>query len=451
MRKTRFMSLFFLVLGLAFFFVSEFRQALQVPAVRRQLEMGVFKVGPAALVRDAEQEGDARTLAFVALNSPDQEERARLAGQAVSLDPSLTWIYYWLATRNPRPAQAREWTDQLQAWDPENAIPYLLEAELLREERKDDWPGWGELDAWAEETEWRQAMEKAFAAPRYDSYINRWFELQRSLLREQEWDDPLSMIAGLAGYPIPSLLNVLAYGNLQVDKLGKEAEEAGRLREAEQHYWAVAHFGERMQLGGRSFIDQAIALAQRIKAYEALAPLLRRTGREDEAASLEHATERLEQVKARWRGKDPLTHSSHYDWSALMVYISAGLVVIFGGLTLVSLLYVNAKRWIRREKKGRVYQLFTILENYAPVLFFVACLALYVAYYPYARNYEYYMTASGEIYNFEPFIFNSFPLYGLSPFAEYLPLENPFQPYIWYALGGVALVVVLMLVSRRRA
>jgi hypothetical protein len=100
---------------------------------------------------------------------------------------------------------------------------------------------------------------------------------------------------------------------------------------------------------------------------------------------------------------------------------------------------------------GRLYQLAIIGQNYAPVLLFLVCLSLYISYYPYAQNFKHYMTATGETYGLEPFFYNVFPTLGSVPGAIELPAGNPFRPYVWYALAGVALVVLLRLLSRRRA
>ena len=131
--------------------------------------------------------------------------------------------------------------------------------------------------------------------------------------------------------------------------------------------------------------------------------------------------------------------------------IFAGLVAIFGTLTLICLLYVNTKSWARPESKGRIYQLLTVAENYMPVLLFLACVGLYLSYYPYGQNFHYYMTATGDIYDFEPLFYNVFPIYGLMPGHNALPAGNPFQPYAWYALAGLILAVLAAIPYHRRA
>ena len=85
-----------------------------------------------------------------------------------------------------------------------------------------------------------------------------------------------------------------------------------------------------------------------------------------------------------------------------------------------------------------------------PILLFMVCGALYLSYYPYALNFHHYMTASGEIHDFEPLFFNVFPNYGGPPGHSSLPIANPLRPYVWYGLAGSVLVLLAAAAFRRR-
>jgi len=458
MRRTRFMSLLFLVWAIAFFFIPDFRQSFRAPLISASNQAGVVIGGPLpeAMLEQtaklAEQGRDARTLAFVALRYPVGAEGAHLADEAVALDSQFTWIYYSLINPYREKANpiADQWSGKLQAWDPDNAVPYLAAAEGIRYKRGDKWPQPQTFDALANETEWRLAMQQAFAAPRYDSYALRRFNLERSWLVERHLARADVLLYSVASYPIPNLLNIRNYDTLLVQKLGKDAEEAKKLPEALSVYWTVAHFGERMQLSGISLIEKLIAAAVQFDAYDHLVPLLRQMDRKDEAATVDYARAQMHQQLAALQGRDPLARSSNYNWAALMVYLFAGLTVIFGVFTLVTVGYVNAKRWIRPEATGRIFQLLTVAENYMPILLFLACLGLYISYYPFAQNFHYYLTASGDIHDLEPLFYNVYPAFGLKPGHQILSFEDPFRPYAFYALAGLILVIIYDVLVKRQ-
>ncbi len=465
MRKTRFMSLLFLVWSIAFFFVADFRQALQGSLTRLALfvKYGPFVLAVAPLprkilereARTAEQQHDGRTLAMVAIHSPDSRERARLATDAVSIDPSLSWVFFSLYTYDHKFAQYKpelnDWVARLEKWDHDNAVPYLLEGMQAEDRRGSKFPSLSRMDLLAQETEWRDAMKKAFAAPRYESYSLQRFDLERAWLRANHLDRPAIILYSVASsYPIPSLLHINLYASLLVNKLAKESVDAGRIQEAVSYGWTVAHMGERMQLHGRWGFERVMGAVLQLRAYKILIPLLRKTGRQEEATSIEYIEKQVRQRLEVSVGKDPLAQSSNYLWAVMVVHMFVALVLVFGFLTVICVAYVNAKRWVRPEKKRRLYQLITTAENYMPILLFLACLGLYLSYFPYAQNFHYYMTASGEIHDLDPLFYNVFPSF-VGPLPENaLPPQNPFRPYAWYALVGLVLVVLMAIPFPRR-
>lgn len=86
-------------------------------------------------------------------------------------------------------------------------------------------------------------------------------------------------------------------------------------------------------------------------------------------------------------------------------------------------------------------------QNYVPILFFLSCVGLYFAYYSYARNFEHYMSVSGEIQDFEPLFV--LPAFGIVPGRLLLPVDTPFRPYVWYAVGGLAIVLIASRIFER--
>ena len=213
MRKTRFMSMLFLVWSITFFFVPEFRQGLQLPSFTLS-PAGIYgwlmHAGtiPAKTITEAAQRGeqqrDARTLAFAALHAPTIRDGLHWADEAVAIDPGLTWVYLSLIGRANEAEQplpdVQAVITRLEKWDPDNAVPYLEEGVAI-ELRKHIVlsPAPTVQDGLAKETEWCQAMQKAFTAPHYDDYFGRRFEFERTWLLQNHLDKPA--VVGMENFP----------------------------------------------------------------------------------------------------------------------------------------------------------------------------------------------------------------------------------------------------------
>ena len=460
MRKTRFMSVLFLVMAAAFFFVREFRQGLTTSIAvgfSPQEEEWVEKAGHlpertlARLAAQAEAGQDAETLAFVAHYHPERTEKIRLAEQAVKWEPELTWIFTSAFAESDQRDLPADWPGRVQSWDPDNSTPYLVEGQRIWEQRglwqyvsirEED------LEALAAESEWRVAMGRAFAAGRIDDYHARRFRLERSVLRRHGLDSPALIYALVAHYSPPPFSVLMQFSNLLVHKLGNDAERAGRDQEALFYYWTVYHMGERLHMQSRLEMGRMIGGRLLWIAGERLLPLLRATGRGDEATTLELAEAQFNQRQAVLLGEDPLARTTNYHWHGLWVHLFARLVLLCLAFTALSVGYVNAKLWFRPKTKGRLYEFLTVSENYAPILLLLSCLGLYVTYYPFAQNYNFYMTAEGEIHDFETFFANVLP--GARLVGEInLPLENPFFPYAYYAIALLAVTFGTAFVWKR--
>jgi len=469
------MSLLFLALSAAFFLVEDFRWALELPLALTYEETSKFHfldeipVGQFASYRaSAEQHGDAPALAFVAMHlEGDREASFRLAEQAVSRDPKLTWVLYHVlnrfrAVKEPALAQRfQKWVRLLKEADPDNALPYLLQAEILREQDP-KWPsgtpaysaaaqGWPYLKSLAAKTEWRTGMEQAFACPRYDSYLIKRFELERRVLREQGWASPPVMIMSMASYPIPSLLNIREYAQLEAKQLASDDVVAQRGDQAVHRYWQTMNFGQMLHLNGVTLIEKLIGVAAEQIGAEPLRLALIQQGKKDEARLLDLRIAALKQGGGVIPGNDPLAASSVLFWTGRLFYILVFQTYAFAALTLLAILYVNLKSWVRPQVRGGLYQVVTVAENYLPVLLFVSCVALDLIYAPFASNFRHYLVATGEIKNIEPLWYNVFPAPWAVPSYLNLPMGNLFQPYAPWAAAGFALVVLWAALEEWRA
>lgn len=488
MRRTRFMTWVFLVLALAFFLVRNFRYALEAPlaslweermfsldrmmssgseytpwlARRFTLERYASRSKLVAMADEAARRGDSDFVAFAALNLGPKKDALRLADRAVAANPDLTWTYSFLALRFSHPfawespsevgrPDIEQRIERLVTFDPDNAVPYLLKAQFIKDGRGKDWPQGSALspeflEALAHETAWREQMEKGFAAPHYDSYRIRHFNLTRHILREHRWDHPLVVAFEQEYAPLPDLFGMRNYANLLVYKYGAEAEAAGKMNEALVDYSRAAEFGNRLR-AQKTLIEQLIGVAIELIGYRKLAPALRKSGREPEARLAEDADRQAAQFSREFR--NPLRARSDRFWLVLLVNLSAGLVAVFLLASLISVGYVNAKLWLRKEKKGRMYEVLTVAENYAPLLLFLSCLALYLSDVPFGRNFENYMTVTENISTLGEGESSIYPAWGLYE-PNSLDVPNAFQDYVPVAFAGIVLLAGVLGFTRWR-
>jgi hypothetical protein len=380
-----------LILSLAMFALFGFRQALaalSIPLGSSSSERAFSARILDPIERRAIVQGDSRALAFVALHHPDIHVAAGAADKAIALDPRLTWISARFAQAQTPTIDPVPWIGRLKAWDPDNAFPYLLEADHFF------YPGsfgaaWERRGAVLEppraiviESDFRLPMQKAFAALRYDSYASQRFELDRTILQKQGWDRPDLLIQAVGSRPIPNLLAVRTYTDYLVIDLGETAEKAGHFQEAAAQYQTAAQFGARMRQAARG-IERLIAMGIRKQSYEHIVALLRLQGRTEQAAVLEASLGDLHDAfgfKAReFHSAEVTAHRA-----ASLVLFFGVLVIALGVATLAWLVAVLMLR--RKQNVCGALSPFASLARIAPPSLFLASLCLYGAYYPYMRH-----------------------------------------------------------------
>ncbi|MBI4165932.1 MAG: hypothetical protein HY508_09395 [Acidobacteria bacterium] len=502
MRRTRFMTWFFVVLSLAFFCLRDFRRALETPLVAllpwgwtggfealedvgmMEQSYAYFKVSPWRLwllrlgtgrilrrfytleryatpdelrrmANEAEKTRDYEFMAFAAEHLPRdmREDAFRLLDRAVTNDPSLTWMHYFIVIRymddcekEPTRSLLLARVEKLQAWDPSNAAPHALRAAIIGYKRGEGWAAAGtdrsKIEVFlSRQLEWQKDMESAFAQPRYDSYTVRRFLLQRKILRKQGWDHPVIAASLMSSMRVPNLLPMRDYTNLLVLEKGANAEAAGQMDRALSLYRQAARFGERLHLQSQLKIEDLVGIALQLIAYEKLVPALKKAGKPDEAAQVEYARLQIRKT-LDLETKNPLVHTANRAWSVVLINFSASLTWVFGILTFGCVVYVNGKRWVRKEKKGRIYELATVAENYVVLLCFVGCLGLYLASMPFAQNFAHYMSDPGPFPEVEHLVENSPATLAAPPFLRReLPLEGSLGAYATYVMAGLVVLV----------
>jgi hypothetical protein len=430
-------------LSVLLFTLPAFRQALGIiPVPGRDVWAWTSRAFSAQALARVERSGDkkkyARALAFVALHSRKEDDLRALdaARKAIELDPELTWISahvshatYLLPGYDPHP-----WIDRLKAWDPQNGFPYLLEASSSV---YSDWETrWAKYNAFtpafrealAAEPRWRVPMEKAFAAPRLDTYQAQRFALDRQVLQEQGFDRPDILLLNMWSGPLPDILEINSYADILLEA-GQNADNSGRTKDALAAYSSVARFGERLAGAPPQYILGLCSRRLRERAYDRILPMLGSKGHGSESAAVEST---LAALRADEGPNRPVPASNAVaERSARIVRVSGLLVAVLGIVTalwIISLIALRAKP----DLSGTLNRLASVL-SLAPPMLLVSCLLLFVGYYPYARPVGQYVSAQELHEVFGPFLMSVYDFPRLDAFID-VRLSRMFWPAVWSAV-----------------
>ncbi len=387
-----------------------FRQALRAApeawSVSRQpLSDGTLR----GMAERGLREHDASLVAFAALHLQDLPAASRYAEQAIAMNPKLTWI----ATRfaNPvdsNPAISKAWVERLTAWDPDNAVPHLFAAELLYARSFAD----GSLDdaaalRLANSTAWGEKMRAALAAPRFDNYTQRRFELDRSVLRRLRGSETDALLWYASGLGYINLSEVSAYAGLITRKLGPQAEQTGHTAEAADLYWSVARFGEHLAKGSSWEWERVVAAKLESSAYASLAGLATRAGKKDEAAALTLLSQGAERDGAVSQSES--NEASRTRWAlaerpAMLAWVASGLVLLsaIACLAWAVLLGFRSEDRVLGGWLGGV----ALGLSYAPIVLVASTTVMYAAMLPYLRSAEEFATGRELANTLAPFWFS---------------------------------------------
>jgi hypothetical protein len=429
-----------LALALCFLAVPSFRKAMNLLPLWRGVEARDSRVFSEQALRKMERSGDqqkyARTLAYAALHSPD-DLRAAAAEKAIALDPNLTWISakvshatYLVPGYDPKP-----WIARLQAWDPQNAFGYLLEADASIHA---DWETrWGHFLAFngdlrralAAEPRWRSPMEKAFASPRLDSYQDRQFVLDRTVLLEQGLDRPDKLTIAASSFQLPDLFMVKTYADYLRLDVGDAAEGAGDTEKALMAYRNVALFGQKLRLGWTT-VEHLFSAQLREDAYLKMIPLLRRSGRNPELAMAESS---LALAQAEDPKSNPFERNSQTPAlrSGQITALSLAFLILFA---IAATLWLASVCFLRVRPVGhRVANWVAARLAWGPALLPVTCLAVTASFYPYAGSIAQY--SPDDIPTFRSFLF------GFS--FQFDPIFDIWVEHMFYPLLACAGILLL--------
>jgi hypothetical protein len=399
-RRSRLVTAGVLIAAAVMFLSPEGREAIttaranwgdvqQSPSDRQTLEK---------LAVRAEKDNDAATLAFVALSVDDSGRFTALADRAVSLNPEFMWIYG--ATDSLAHGGSSAWEERierLQTSDPGNAVPVLLAADS-RAERNDATYGHllpAEIEArLAGDPKWMALMVRAFASPRYDSFVQRRSELTRDIWNRERYLSPRVVLRGFWWPAVPNLRNLSYFSKIRVREAEK-AFAAGDLKGADHLLVEVDSFCERMVDANSMVVEKAVGLSIAIGANRERGELYKRAGLTAEAQEARLRVHQLEERQAGLWQKDARVAREHAFRRAGILVQGFGILAVMGGFAAfagILLLELGPAKFRSRKTSWR--RVVCWAADYAPATSLVASGALLLSFLPCARAFSEYRTST---------------------------------------------------------
>lgn len=416
------------VASLLFFLAPVFRQAFRVSLaqwhdiIHVELRFGYREADQEleSLAKAAEQNHDAEALAFVASRHPNRSEAARLADEAVHLDPDLTWVYSTAGTWY-EPHSGTGQVAALKQWDPENALAHLIDAQRIgvTVTHSKEFP----LGKVEKNPGWEEAMGAAFQAPKLDTYVDRQKQLDHRVLSRYQVNDPFQVASDADWYGFPSY--GMSYCSLYAESLlesGRTLESRGDRKAAFEKYLAVARFGQMLDAHHRLPFFMRKHLKE---AYTRLEALSHTEGSEAEAAFYAMLADQSDQAAAKelsyWRNMRLGSAASH--WNAFLVRLSGLLMLACGVLLLVCGVGVVLRNRSLRWGSLRPSRLTLALGFGAAIGSLLSSTILFVSYRPYAELLQRFLSKGDDA--------------GLSELSNFLgdaqlPLGSQFGIGSWY-------------------
>ncbi len=403
------------------------------------------------MAREAEANRDAKTLALLSMRmistrASSVEDGARLADEAVAMDPSLTWIYYrgasgWYAYHQI--AQKHGWVKKLEEYDPDNATPYLVEASIRDGEIRKQYNYLPPKEKILNDPAWRAAMEKAFAAPRYDSYYDRAVALEQSVLKAHNLRQPSEVSTGIFQiYPF-GFWESQKYSKLLLDQ-AKEAEQKGDKATAAHLAWTVVRFAERARDLSRGDLMRATAETMLLPAYEILQPLEAAAGHtevakllaiEKEDLSRKVADKRLERTPSWFRPLNATSIALH----------SAGMgVLLFGGALVLSALFLLMGRFAPGLRTRWTYRWACNIGRFAPACLVAAIGLMAAVFAPYLDTVQDYFKGVKDPATLQAVTYMESSLYEL-PYRFFKAMT---YGLFWEVLLATAIIGGILFLSR---
>jgi hypothetical protein len=461
LRKVAFIASGAYVLGaLLFFAAPPFRQGMRVSlgawnalfhvvGTRGQPELQ-------ALAKRAEARHDAEGIVFAAARLTNATESARLAEQAVRLDPKLLWAYAVVAVRHPELPEIHHWLPIIERQDPQNALFHLIAAESIDISQITRPPDLSPADrrrAWDAGPAWRDAMAAAFVSSKFDDYIDRLKKLDRRVARRYGFNDPQELLSGEeAGQPSYAFSDARRYAKSLL-RSGESLEGRGGRKGAAEKFWSVARFGQVMDSQAHTGYERELGAALQSMAYKRLRVLSQSEDNPREAALFAYLGKKFDSAAdEREREREWVFGSYISRRNAAVLQISSLMMLVFSGLLVVAASFLIAGR--RRGHGARQSGTgITLLALTSAVGVLLSSATLYLTYRPYWYIFQGTVLKgeSSQTEDLRNFLAATHILPGLKLYGS----ENLKLPvYFWTGvilLAIAALVVILLRNFRRRA
>jgi hypothetical protein len=449
--------------ALLFFAAPPFRQGIRISLAGWQ---NIFFVAPsdgqpalAALAERAEARHDPKGLAFCAVRLRNSRESARLAQEAVGLDPALMWVYAIVAVRHYDLPQVGQWVSKLEEWDPQNALFPLITAESIDIHllsKADKLSPDEEQKEWVKDPAWQSALAAAFSSPKFDDYLDRLKQVDREVVLQYRFGDPDELLSGdQSNLPSFALYDSRRFAKSLLQS-GHELEVQGDQRGAVEKYWAVARFGQMMD--SQAHTDNAEWLGLQAMAYKELQGISAKEGNSGDAALFSYLGKKFGPARAEqawveeWRFDRDIVLRN-----AAVLQISSLMMIIFSGVIVsAASVLILASRRAARVATQRTKPVATVVALAGAVGLLVSSATVYLTYRPY-----WYILQS-TILNGDPshardlreFLMAAHVLPGYASDSSY-PLVN-FRLYFWtgvtlLGVSGLALILLRHLLGRPHA
>jgi hypothetical protein len=452
-----------LIIGSALFLLAPtFRQGVRLTASSWNSSNSSWLAKMENLAHKAEANHDAQTLAFVALQMryrslEAQPDRDKFADEAVQWDPRLTWIYgyllsdYGVASEQRDPNDGR-WLDLLEAWAPENAAIYAIEASYDRPRGVRGLNPQADRALLVHSSRWLSAMNKAFSATNYDSYLSQARTLERNVFRSDELKDPGNLPWFWVRFGIGAVdsYDFDLYAKDFLLPAGDDFEAEGDFKHAEENYTKVANLAALMQLQRASDSDSFAASNLQLDVDPKLEALYQKGGNSAAAQFVAYQLASARQTKSRL-----LATGRQRDWSSDLqlfdayVVQSSLLAMILSLLMIVSWGVYSVMRRLRsKETSGRA-AIFSRAGVFGTLLLFVSAMTMYFGFAPYADAFQHYLATPNPVGPPE-YLLRFWGLQMLPANVIYW-FQGPYSPsrvYLWYAVIAIGIAIIGWIVYR---